>query len=439
LLTFSWTNRETDVAVDIPNSRLDFIFHVEDEAGAQPHVGFTRVASAFYAVKKPHISFLLSNGMAQVAGANHLALAIVSSVLDDYFRSEDLTALALPAESNPVIESALAKDVVTFAVDLKIRVPLGYQRLLPLGRTGAIQVKGDPTVFHSLRLAGTLLNKYVGSNSDAEANLSKNYHAYYHQGHFRSEYAFHPKADFRRSFDNTPLYGLEYEVNVPGWKRRQFILSVSPSFSTYAEIYLEPFIPFPVAQTNENGETTIAAVHVANEPGVSVLTLSSDQALSARTVAEESIPSAADINKCFVAKVAQHRGIHKGEVFSAFGSVTARKALAAGQKVHVIGRFKRGYIGRAVGETDRYLVVPAAGALRESLVSERVMALFRAEVAKRGLMKDGKYVSVKARREGFKIQFRIQRELKSDLTARAAWMNTVDLDVLEDQRCDTSI
>ena len=370
---------ETDIAVDVYSARMDFNYYLEGRTeDSQVLEGRTQFASSMSFVKLPHIPLFGMTGMAAITEKDTKAASYehILRIFDSEFGIDVTRGL----RDQLITDSP--RELEVFNADVKFLLPLGYQRKISFGEKNVKLEAVDKTPFREISTTNSVIAKYHGSNDDKNEEIQKNYYTFFHQGSFASGHTFDPT-----SGKELETGRIHYTMRVPGWKTREFTLNVNPSYSTYAEILMEPELPLPdprqaAERMMDNGESYFLGAlrgfktQNGTGKGMNLQTRKSDGYTLAKMNFEKgevnftslsdgeftagiSADNQNNARQCYQAQVGELEGIHKGEIFENFADPSAQKrTLHAGSKIVLVGRFSQNL---SAGKVDRYLAAIDSG------------------------------------------------------------------------------
>lgn len=417
---FRGTELENDVCVNVENAQMNFHYMIERDPalpgpqGAERTSGTVNLMHGFFPVKAAHFPLpgfpgLASPFLTDGTRENFYGNPTLPALLELFRADLDNRAPSMDADA---VRQAFAKNLDNFSVEVRIRLPHGYQRIPKIDEKKISVRPGegvDESTFARLILPDSFVHDVHGLQKFKEPNKARPFQTFFHAGRLNPKQGISPELySLNWNQAGAKKYALRYAVQAPGWMTKFFTLEVSPAFSTYAEVYLRPYHPFlpigavTVAMSSkgekdgrvlEDGRVLIAARPDGPAPSgaageekiVVYLGKASKDDLS---VEKTSLPrkeltnalkslNPADARlmprKCAVAVAGDvitgasgsPIGVHTNGVFKNFGDDAPDFSVQPGERVEVIGRFNKGYVATDYhGERDRYLVTSPAIAER---------------------------------------------------------------------------
>lgn len=277
---------ENDMVVSAPESRLDFIYYIEDyntkEDKVKKYYGRTQLSQSHYIFNQSHIPF----GLLGVHGINEFyqnksgyhykenpSYTVISKALDKEFGFSREGTLNYQEKSFLLKKEKLLKSVKNFTSEIKFVTPIGYHRPFAilndehltdnvLATPGNVRTKValEDSYISRSRFALPLFQKTFGQNPFGEKVYNYYWQSYYHIGRFRSGvYNQVENQNVQNEEDyfypNRLSYNLDYNVNIIGFERRQFKVNIMPSYTSYSEVLLKPYLgPFNDFENSEDVE-----------------------------------------------------------------------------------------------------------------------------------------------------------------------------------------
>ncbi|MGB0453571.1 MAG: hypothetical protein ACPGJV_07630 [Bacteriovoracaceae bacterium] len=383
-LVFYRKTSETDIAVEVSDARIDFHYFIEktnpeNQDQLDIFQGTTNLSQNYTPLQLSHIHIPLFKqsgifNLVDIDSKNkdqYSSWAYMKSIFDQEFGNE----------GKVFSEEEIAK-VRTFKVEVKTELPIGYHRKLPIKKS-SFQLKAAPGYedeFQYLSATNTIFNKFSGMNTKHDDQKVKNYQTFYHQGKLVK--GNHMRASEITHSSSVPKYKIDYTLDIPGWEKKEFRLNVSPTFSSYAELIMKPYLPLKKREKNFYlNDFQSYLVNVLYYDGRDMIVTTIEDAMgerpytklkfysSLKELKEELSKTEEDLEKrlattCFEGKMgAIVKGTHENKAFELPTSQNDEEtySLEEGEKVTVLGRVSTGNEGSLPGvqmeaPTDRYLV-----------------------------------------------------------------------------------
>jgi hypothetical protein len=353
---------EDDLVVPLTYANPDFYYNVENpETGAMTS-GMTRISDANYMVKsrQPHIYLQHLPGLACVkekTAEQHLGYHLILRELNDSFFENEKVSSYVSSKAQQ-FSDGFAKNARIFSSEVLFYMPEGegYQRDIQL-KADQIKITANKEIIESTVIRDSLAAKNVGfNNSDASAK-SKHYIGFFHSGKFKNSYRL-------KTLSQPQLSEICYSLKIDGFEQKDFCALVSPSLATFSKVYLKPYLPIPapgekgtkfrmlddnyvLSVTPSYGKFEIQAINIASNETVR------------RVVDPSEVPDELEslASNCFVGRVANHKGVHQGEVFAHFDDEEKQYALPAGSDLQIRGRYAIGRKNNGAASSytqDRY-------------------------------------------------------------------------------------
>ncbi len=239
---------EFDIVVDTSSARMDSFYYRElfEDGGKVVQQGVTKFSDVYVPLILPHLPLLSLEGLAAITEKTkdkHPGWNLLTAVYDNHLAQSH--SHAEPGELNLVAlmgkDKLLSKNMDNFSVDVKLYMPSGYQRKLPALKKDSLEINADPRVIADKNLGNSLLSTYNQVNDDRNEYPSKHFNTWVHSGLFAPGYSFNVAKDVE------PARSL-IDYRMPafrGWEEKRFSLAVAPTYSSYAEVFLVPFLPLP--------------------------------------------------------------------------------------------------------------------------------------------------------------------------------------------------
>ncbi|MBS1984318.1 MAG: hypothetical protein JST16_09100 [Bdellovibrionales bacterium] len=368
---------ETDATVDVSSARPDFNYYIELPTKDQikSRQGRIRVANDYRLFIMTHINLAGYRGIACVhrPDFDHPGMQYMTELFTRYYRGDEHPDMRAwqPRSNRDIVEGAQ-----TFSVELQIKRPGSYLRSLPVDGNIDI-VPQNAMEFSRLETPNFLGLTYEGVNNES---LISKYHArqtFFHTGNFAQ------KKSLAAIESGSADRKLKYRVHIPGWRVKEFELPVTPTLTTYGEIYIEPWTPFSLIGDNQpaNGidprlifgggavlvsllddKQSVRALYINPQDAQGVLEQKTFSRAEFKTKIGSSNPDALlpRRNFCAYGVMGRVQGVNRNDVYREFGDTNPITNFDAGQRVTVLGRMHRGAIARlgtyAWAQKDRYLI-----------------------------------------------------------------------------------
>ncbi|MCB0414393.1 MAG: hypothetical protein KDD50_08675, partial [Bdellovibrionales bacterium] len=252
---------ENDIIVPAPEARLDFIYYLEniDSPEASPLRGRTYAVDSYHPFNYSHVPlplvdsvsgmtvFLMDNNQYQQSNA----FKVIKLALDSTFNPEYNST-----QAREEIKKSYVGKLSNFTSEIKLVTPHGYHRPISIVED-EIQIQPkNPEEFEAVKLKNTTYVKTNSQNNYAEKIKYYYWQTYYHIGRFSPTWSFYPKT---QNLDDqfAKLRGghrLNYNIEPLGFEKKSFYNLVMPSYTSYAEVFLKPYLPLAPSQKVINGE-----------------------------------------------------------------------------------------------------------------------------------------------------------------------------------------
>jgi hypothetical protein len=361
---FRGFERDTDLAVEVPNGTMDFNYFIETEENRLPvKQGSVKSTEKRFFVPLPHTSLGDQLGLACIKEQSEswpvVKEILIQAGLESGSKNEPEVNRRDVSLSNKIENS-----IQDYSVEIKIYLPMGYQRKLDLSENNirASEVRNSESEklksFHSqdaflgamesslerrasdrdatLFVPNSPLNMFHGMNQAGEAQASVKFHSFFHLGAFQPGY------------DSAEI---EYTIDgLKGWKTKKFTLNVSRGKSSYAEIYLSPELPLEASRAESwksANQYELARVTVGRGKLKTFNLVRSESLKSWMVHVDETDSSSPTI--CYRASTGRILGQNRNEVKSEFGGNKNLATLPEREEVTVLARL-------ALNGQDRYFV-----------------------------------------------------------------------------------
>ncbi|MBT4761091.1 MAG: hypothetical protein HOO06_05275 [Bdellovibrionaceae bacterium] len=274
---------ENDIIVGASEARLDFLYYVEEYNKSNNSVtkyrGRTDVTDNYAVFDFAHVPAL--EGFAGVPGMTKFlnnntelgfrsnpAYIVIEKALNKEFGHTQKVNLNL-AESNKLIEQGkLIEKVRNFTSEIKYITPQGYHRSVAIISRDKPEPKIKEVGSNNIEstILKTTLQVYQRSNRQNKVAEKFRHHywqSYFHIGRFKEFYFLQGLGDISNRFNYTDSANLgvklRYDINVLGFETKHFDLNVIPSFTSYSEVLLKPYLgkytdPSPTSLYNEGND-----------------------------------------------------------------------------------------------------------------------------------------------------------------------------------------
>ena len=124
----------------------------------------------------------------------------------------------------------------------------------------------DPDKFAFTKLENTIYVQNQSQNNYAEKIEHYYWQTYYHVGKFKDAFSFRPRMESMQEYmeRTSGPHKIRYMFNLLGFKRKAFYADTLPSYTSYSEVFLEPYLPVKPSQPNSQGDRTIGYLQVSN-------------------------------------------------------------------------------------------------------------------------------------------------------------------------------
>lgn len=255
----SHTDFESDVVVDVPSARGDFHYYVELPGNQDFLRGTTNLIKQYFPITYWHVpvdgAFLVGKdtyrGMICIKDNDkfkpegHVSYEIIKSIYYQHFNIHYTKPKKLFSKhsvvANKVKQQDVARDLKMFGVQIDFlisdklkRAPREKDIVLTMREVDEDGVAVDAKKIKVIKLKNTIRQKYHGLNaSDSLGRFS-----YYHFGLFKKKFGL----DVLNDSEPKSTY-IKYQVTVAGFLMKEFVIKVSPSYTSYARLNITPFRP----------------------------------------------------------------------------------------------------------------------------------------------------------------------------------------------------
>lgn len=345
---------ESDFVVPMPSARMDFIYY--DYSGDTPRIGKTDYADYFYSLNGNHINVPLSDkGLACVSWDNYLQTPMFPII-----RKHLAPQLGLKEDpkASEIFKDAsiFPPNVESFILEVQLEIPKDMPKILTFD-TEDIEVSVSnqmTTKLYKLHRKNDLMNSYLAFNTDQYVNNS--YVTYFTTGIFLKEFSYVIDRSFKIA--ETADEEITIAINLPWFKKQSVKVSVTPSYTTYAKVKLEPKWDdiIPKVDLDKNEVQPLSVMQIKNQWRV----LSYEPAAKKFAYSEHSsLPtsmSALARNICYTAELAEEQKF-KFLFYPEYDSVQPFPKMNVQQKFNVFGRVTKGIVTKnGIHELDRVLV-----------------------------------------------------------------------------------
>ncbi|GEM_PF-6019565 len=266
---------ENDIIVGNPEARVDFNYFIQNIDKGQPSWrGQTKMAGQeqFYPFHLSHIPMFDDKvmGIANILRKDieiHPSWLLIQKVLNKEFglsSKSGIESLITAGSDSEIVQFSqteknenFVERLKNFTSEIKLVTPRGYHRKINIRESHVSAANKAPKdVYDEIVLASSLYVKTLGIHPDG-LKIKHHYgQSIYHVGSFKDAFAFSPKTENLGEITNTLYdkesnqtfqvngYPLEYTIDLPGFHKTSFTQAVLPSFNSYAEIFLDTYLPF---------------------------------------------------------------------------------------------------------------------------------------------------------------------------------------------------
>ncbi|MCB0348210.1 MAG: hypothetical protein KDD37_05210, partial [Bdellovibrionales bacterium] len=256
---------ETDFVVPIPSARLDFMYY--DYTKDSPKIGKTEYADYFYSLNGNHIDVPMSDeGLACVSWKNYLTTPTFPIIRKHL-------APMLGLQENPIFTnifkdmSIFPPNIESFILEVQLEIPKDMPKIFNFDTEDIeVSIKNPMTTkLYKLHRKNDLMNSYLAFNTDEYEKNS--YVTYYATGTFLDEFSYVINRSFKTDEENTPTEDLEVKINLPWFKSKTVDVKVSPSYTTYTKVKLDPkwndFVP--TVDIDKKTVQPLSIMHIKNQ------------------------------------------------------------------------------------------------------------------------------------------------------------------------------
>ncbi len=386
-MLFNPADLELDLVVAASEARADFFFNLENPIPGMPNfVGRTHLSNNYAPINAVHTPFLDLPALTDVrrgpTAEEHPAMIYLSNILNRTLAElaqakrpvgDDSFVDAREGEGGEWIDGLFSQEqkekffmqkVSNFTNEFKLVTPIGYHRKFVIDEKKVQILPEKPSVFELVKMPDAIEAKVSGYNSSALRIRHNYYQTYFHSGKFKEEFSFFP---IRENFPKNPEgYNMNYVVNVFGFEPSKFMLKTLPSFNSYGEFFLKPYLPFTSRIEKVGGNTFVAGYK--SKDRVRIFSLDPLQKLQVTELSSQEISKDLRplLDRCqlglrgldtpltnealdYIGEAHERRLSvkHEGKLYQEVTDTETQEAAKIGEAFEILGRYTTGFIDPA--------------------------------------------------------------------------------------------